>query len=404
MQSSRDISPAIYQSGFFTPETARKNQNQAKELLEYVLYPTDANIQKLRDLAKTKPQCFFIKATAQDHAKDLKGNRRTLEDWSPYQAMFGTSDTNLIAEINPLLEDYLKTNNDNDFAENHVKEKFPNGFDFSPSTFDFDPLVAAISADPFTDGVPSANTLALLEQFQEAFKPGVVTSGHHFNMNDVMKADDLLVQHWNSWSDAKRNCFDINVRGFLQRLKTGVYLQADISGLGFLRGYELTLMSEYPETQTLAFNCDERGFNYRVIRGGTLHNSTIPWTELPNNFPRNDADILANQDELLPMIFKFTSKAGHTKSLKRDFVLYNHASGVLEKPINLLPLDTDPDCVLGKHVVALNYFNSYATASSSVVSMWAAKVQRNWCREITADLLDLLGCDNHMNMQLRRQS
>ena len=41
----------------------------------------------------------FIKATTQDYAMDLKGNRRTIKGWSSYQALFSTGDKDMLANI-----------------------------------------------------------------------------------------------------------------------------------------------------------------------------------------------------------------------------------------------------------------------------------------------------------------
>lgn len=242
------------QSGFFatalSPDEAKKKfeAKQAKKILECVLFPHKENIDKLKAMAKTMPQCFFIKATAQDQAMDLAGNRRTIEDWSPYQAMFGTSDNDLLAELKDDLDKYLATIEDgNKFARDQVKEKFPNafdedgkGFDFPPSahTDKFERIATAISADQQlkNTGIPSSATQALLVQLQTEFKPGVVKTGHHFNMNDVIKAREIYDANFMPWDDNQLRFFSKNVIGFLQRLETGVYLQSDRTGLVDLVG------------------------------------------------------------------------------------------------------------------------------------------------------------------------
>lgn len=221
-------------NAFFKPRLDAVKAQEAKKLLECVLFPITANVEKIIELAKKQPQLFFIKATAQDQAMDLEGNRRTIEDWSPYQAMFGTSDNDLLAIVKPPLDAYLKTlPKGQEFAEAHVKEKFPNGLDFPASTADFNTLAAAMTQDQQLKdtGNPSPTTEALLKQLQATFKPGVVRMGHHFNMNEYVKAHEIYDQNYYPWNENQIRYFTKHVLGFLQRLKTGVYLQVDITGV-----------------------------------------------------------------------------------------------------------------------------------------------------------------------------
>ena len=78
-----------FRYGFFGQEVDKRD---AKQLLSYVLQSNEAKAAKVLEKAKTNPRLFFIKATAQDYAMDLEGNQRTIKDWSPYQALFGTGD------------------------------------------------------------------------------------------------------------------------------------------------------------------------------------------------------------------------------------------------------------------------------------------------------------------------
>lgn len=221
---------------FFQPglDHAKQAKIQAKELLEYVLFPNTLNVTKIIMLAQTRPQLFFIKATAEDQTKDLKGNRRTIEDWSPYQAIFGTNDNDLLAEIKPHLDAYLNTlSNGQRMADAQINEKFPDGLNFPPGTFNFNPLADAINNDKQLKetGNPSPATFDLLMEFQQAFTPGTVITGHHFNMNELINADRSYDQHYDARNLEQLRFFSKHVIGFLQRLKTGPYQLADITGL-----------------------------------------------------------------------------------------------------------------------------------------------------------------------------
>lgn len=248
--AAKQTEPNFSRAGFFasplSPEETRKKQ-EAKRLLECVLFPITANVAKVIELAKTQPELFFIRATAYDQAMDLEGNRRKIKGWSPYQALFGTSDNDLLGEIIPHLKDYLKNRNDNHFAENHVKEKFPDGFDFPESTVDFKLLAKAISDDQQLKetGHATPATLALLVQLQAMFKPGVVTKGHHFNMNDYIEARTIYEQNFMPWNGNQLAYFSQHVLGFLQRLKTGVYLQIDITGVNNLDSGQVSLKRDF---------------------------------------------------------------------------------------------------------------------------------------------------------------
>ena len=209
----------------------------AKQLLIDVLQGNEAAVLKT---AKTNPSLFFIQATAQDYAMDLEGNCRTIKDWSPYQAMFGTGDKDMFldnedkpTEIKKCLDAYLDKTNGHAMAASQELEKFPNGFDYPPSTYDFDPIVAAITHDQqlIQTGKPSKDTLALLMEFRAAYKPGVVTVGHHFNMNDFIKANEVYETNWNPWNGKQLDFFDVYFIGCLDRLITAPYLQRACQGL-----------------------------------------------------------------------------------------------------------------------------------------------------------------------------
>lgn len=222
--------------GFFRPEL---DQRDAKQLLIYVLQSNEARAAQVLKIAKVNPRLFFIKATAEDYAMDLEGNRRTIKDWSPYQAMFGTGDKDMLAAVKPDLDKYLDTLKDGrGMAAVQEQEKFPNGIDYPPSTEEFNRLVNDLAVAITNDAQlrtnwknPNPATLSLLVQLRNYLKPGIVETGHHFNLNDFIKTHEIYDQNWDPWSGEQLAFFRVNVIGFQERLMTAPQLQAACMGL-----------------------------------------------------------------------------------------------------------------------------------------------------------------------------
>lgn len=208
----------------------------ALTLLKLVLQGNEADVLKI---AQTNPQLFFAKTTTTDIAMDLEGNRRIIQDWSPYQAMFGTGDKDMLAAVKPFLDAYLKTlPNGEKMASQQVLEKFPNGFDFRPCSDEFitliNELAVAITYDQQLQKDsknPNPATLKLLMEVRKHYKPGNVETGHHFNMNDFIKTHEINKRFWNTWDRNQLDFFSVNVIGFQERLLTAPYLQAVCMGL-----------------------------------------------------------------------------------------------------------------------------------------------------------------------------
>jgi hypothetical protein len=219
---------------FHTMFQLELDKRNPKELLEAVLLRKDTD--KIIKAAKTNPKLFFIKATAHDYAMDLDGNRRTIKDWSPYQALFAVGNVDLLRAIKPHIDEYLaKIPNGNQFAIDQENEKFPNGFDFPPSTFatDVSSLIDAITNDfqLRVNGNPNEATVEEIKKFRKRFKPGVVSTGHHFNMNDLIAAHQTYDINWRPWNDRQFAFFGVQVIGFLERLMTTQYLWVACQGI-----------------------------------------------------------------------------------------------------------------------------------------------------------------------------
>lgn len=211
--------------GFFRPEL---DQRDAKQLLIYVLQSNAARAAEVLKIAKANPRLFFIKVTAQDYAMDLEGNQRTIKDWSPYQALFGTGDKDMLAAVKPDLDAYLDTLKDGrKMAAEQEREKFPDGFDYPPSTEEFNRLVNELAVAITNDlqlrtnwKNPNPETLTLLVQLRQYLKPGIVETGHHFNLNDFIKTHEIYGQNWEPWTGEQLRFFAVNVIGFQERLMT----------------------------------------------------------------------------------------------------------------------------------------------------------------------------------------
>lgn len=221
--------------GFFNPKLEKCG---AKQLLTAVLHGDE---EKVLNFAKKNPEWFFIKIKekVKDYAMDLEGNCRELEGWSAYQAIFGTVDKDMLwdaknnkpTEIKRILDEYLNILPDgHQLAYDQEQEKFPNGFNYPESTYDFKPLVDAITNDQslIDNDNPSEATLAVLAAFRADFKPGVVKTGYHFNMNDFVKAHDVYGQNWEPNQQA---FFSKYVIGFLERLVSAPYMQRACQGI-----------------------------------------------------------------------------------------------------------------------------------------------------------------------------
>jgi hypothetical protein len=176
-----------------------------------------------------------------DNAMDLEGNRRTIKDWSPYQAIFGTHNKALLLAVKKSLDGYLEAlPNGFGMAADQEREKFPNGFDFPPCTDEFNQLINELEEAITNDQQlrhhwknPSPATRILLAKLRNYYKPSVVQTGHHFNMNDLIKTHEIDVRDWNNniWNGFQSVFFEMFVIGFQERLMTAPYLDAACTGI-----------------------------------------------------------------------------------------------------------------------------------------------------------------------------
>ena len=206
----------------------------AKRILEYVL---QGNHEEVIAAAKKYPSLFFVNVpTAQDYAMDLAGNRRTYENWSPYQALFATASPDTVKEVKKILDaSYLAIPSHGEvYAAKHVQEKFPQGFDYSENTYDFATLAAIISQDTQLKTNwrnPSPATITAMNALEAYFKPGIVKEGHPFNMNDFIEAHKVYEKNYGPWTVGQCRFFSIRVIALLERLLVARDLQAACQGV-----------------------------------------------------------------------------------------------------------------------------------------------------------------------------
>lgn len=222
-------------NNFFKPELEKRKLPRIQQLLIAVL---QGNIKEISYFVKNHPDFFFIKIEerTKDYAMDLVGNCRTIQHWSAYQAIFGTGSKNILwdeknnspTEIKHLLDKYLNTlPNGHQLADEQEQEKFPNGFAYPESTYDFMPLASAISDDhQLRDtAMPNRITLESLEAFRIAFKPDVVTIGYHFNLKDFVRALTIYNENRREWHRNQQSFYGVYVIGFLGRLLPAAIMQ-----------------------------------------------------------------------------------------------------------------------------------------------------------------------------------
>lgn len=204
----------------------------AQQLLQYVL---QGKADKVMEMATIRPDLFFNESTAQDYAMDLKNNRRTIKNYSPIQAMVAAGDREMFNAVKPYLEHFA--NSRELPIDEHIYKKFPYGLSYPPCTSTFHQLITelatAISIDRslIQKKRPHPATLNALDAFREYLKPGIIETGHHFNLNHLIETETIYNQHWRKWNGHQLSFFLVKVIAFQQRLATAHQQQANCMGL-----------------------------------------------------------------------------------------------------------------------------------------------------------------------------
>ena len=228
------LSTTCSRFGFFRRELEHR---AAATLLAYVL---QGNATKAKAMYTVNPRLLFIETIAEDYAAgiDEQGNavhRRIVS--TPYGAMLGAGDIWMLAEI-PTYYFNLVIDQENgktfrQLAAEQFSQQFPHGVDYPPSTYDFSLLVETITNDQLLiqTGEASSATKEILAQFRKDFMPGTVREGHHFNVNELIKAYELYHKNEEQWNKKQIALFACQVIGYLERLVSAVDAQALSQGI-----------------------------------------------------------------------------------------------------------------------------------------------------------------------------
>lgn len=206
-----------------------------KRLLELILKPTKENLEKAKKMYCANPGLLFIESIGKEYAAGLDENFKNIHrvvKASPIRAMAGAGDIWLLKEVieTDAFKNYVdpvSKKSANELAADEIKKQFPDGFDFPPSKYHYDPLIAAITNDRLLiqHYILSDATKALLVEFRKHFLPDTVTSGHFFNLNHLVSAGEIYAENWSldsSWSMTQLRFFWCEVIGYFQGLVTGV--------------------------------------------------------------------------------------------------------------------------------------------------------------------------------------
>lgn len=221
---------------FFKPDL---DQQAAQQLLTYVIHGDVKNAQKMYI---ANPRLLFIESTAKEYAAgiDEEGNSthcHRIVRVTPLRAMAGCGDIWMLEAL--LDSDELKqyvdiaTNKSGmALAAEQILQQFPNGFDYPLSTYHFKPIIDAIINDQqlIQSGIPSEALHQLLVQFRKDFMPGLVTSGHFFNLNELVRAFELFDEN-RPWEIKQGSLFWREIIGYLERLVTGIDAQVISQGI-----------------------------------------------------------------------------------------------------------------------------------------------------------------------------
>lgn len=232
---SRQIKAALsetcrYQHAFFQP------QLDAEKLLRYVLQGKAA---EAKAMYEANPELLFMETSSKDYAagidKDGKAVHRVIEG-SPFRAALGAGDYRMLEDMLTYVGRVVDRKGNqigHQLAAEQTVQQFPNGVDYPASTYDFGPLVAAITTDPelIAERTARLATKEVLQQFRNDFMPGVVSVGHHFNLNELIKACEVYNQNFNPWNSKQLSFFFSQVIGYLERLLPTVDAQVLCQGI-----------------------------------------------------------------------------------------------------------------------------------------------------------------------------
>ncbi len=209
-------------------------QRIAQELLKNVLYGNQARVVQILQLGGTTARAaLFIEAQTNDHIERI-GVIRSIKQ-SPYMAMWGAQDPHMLHAVEPFL---VKIPNGRQLAR-QCAEQFMESSTKEISLFDYTKLVAAISADPCSDGGLLPATEKELAEFSNHYKQNgiVITHGKHFDAK-IIYFDALQVynKNFSQWNFDQQKLYSKKILGLLQSLFSAHSARAIQIGLQALLG------------------------------------------------------------------------------------------------------------------------------------------------------------------------
>lgn len=215
--------------GFFQPELEKL---AAKKLAQHILW---GEKHEACNFLAQKPQLLFMKTTAMDYALGFDGSRRIIVA-SPYQAILGAGDTDMLQALPPILK---RIKDGEALAREQFDQQFPYDL-FQPNTptYDFSALINAISQDQFVNHCFSEPTRLALEHFRDHFKPTTHHSGYHFDLQTLIHAYTLYAQYHPQWDAPHQSFFFRLVIGYLQRLVSTCDAQIFCQGIFNVVAYD----------------------------------------------------------------------------------------------------------------------------------------------------------------------
>lgn len=254
----------------------------ARSLLTYVV---QGEAEKAKKLYMKKPKFLFIESTTQEYAAgiDEKGNAvHRVVKTSPFCAMAGCGDIWMLQdeELLNVLAAYTDESGKSglELAKEALAKHFPDGFDYPASTYNFKPLIDAITQDQrlIQTDILDDTTELLLTKFRNDFMPALVTNGHFFNLNDLVKTFELYIQNEDRWHPNQSFVFWCQVAGYLERLVTAVdaqVLSQGISNIDIERDIKRTFsLLSYREENITYFPLDSDHWDRLGISFGVLSN------------------------------------------------------------------------------------------------------------------------------------
>lgn len=190
--------------GLFQPEIEHR---VVTRLLLHVVHGEQAEAEKM---IIANPRLLLLSASVIDYSG------RKIQSVTALQCAFGAKD---IAMYDMLLSHLLKLDGGGKAAFKQVNDKFtkPSFPDYSDDEI-FVKLAVSIDKDPCHDKKVGVETQHLLDVFRRKFKPGVIETGYHFDMRNLLAAITAYQHHCDKWNENQCRLYWNQVMGYLERL------------------------------------------------------------------------------------------------------------------------------------------------------------------------------------------